>query len=211
MNSKFLFATVAIVAAANVFPAWAADPEPYEFAGLRLGMTMEDFRKMAPTAQGGKAVCTGDAISRDMDVPSIFSLPPELSAAGVKRCAYFGPHPDGKLRPMELDLRGVPATAWSLFYAEGAGAPHRLTQINLWIPTPGYGGVVKMLASGYGPPKVQNSHATIWDNGVSEIVASFQSSAEPSSPIFFIHRALQASLSGKLGGDKPAKAPGKKK
>ncbi|MEO5335542.1 MAG: hypothetical protein H7841_01425 [Magnetospirillum sp. WYHS-4] len=183
----------------------AADPAPYAFGPLRLGMALEDFRQATPTTADQKIFCTGDKADPQIEMPQVFPLTPEMAAAGAVRCAFFGREADGKMRPLQADLADVPATFWALFFSEGKGSPHRLVQINLWIPTPAYGGVVDLFRSRYGFPVTQHAKATIWDNGPSEIVASFEDPTDASAPIFFIHKALQQTFAKRVAPPKDSK------
>jgi hypothetical protein len=211
MKGLFLLATTAVLLGWGSGSAPAAAPQPYEFAGLKLGMTLDEFRRQTPAVPGGQTVCTGERLPVEAELPTVFALPPELAAAGAKRCTYVGLQGDGKLRPLEINIRGVPAETWMLFFAPTRGDAPRLVQINIWIPTSAYGGIVAAFRSAYGDPANQHATATVWSNGVSEIVASYDKPEEALAPIYFIHKALQDSLAKKLGTDQPAKAPEKKK
>lgn len=211
MKGLYLLATTAILLGWGSGSVRAADPQPYEFAGLKLGMTLNDFRKQAPQVPGGQTVCTGERLPVEAELPSVFALPPELAAAGAKRCTYVGLQGDGKLRPLEINIRGVPAETWMLFFAPTRGDAPRLVQINTWIPTSAYGGVVAVFRQAYGAPTDQQATATVWNNGASQIIASYEKPSDELTPIYFIHQSLQDSLAKKLGTDQPAKAPEKKK
>ena len=198
----------------------------YEFPGVRLGMSLAEFRKVAyPEAKGASVVCDGDAQVRDLRPSPELVATGEEASAGVQACGFYrygrilgSLPPEWIVAPLRFGGMPVAATFWFIASRGGPTANRdadvghsRLFRITLRTNVTGWDDVWREATSRYGAPtftsrepfalaprrSIDNLVAT-WDDGASTVVASMREDRPSRSTVRFLHKELNWMVQGRL-------------
>lgn len=167
----------------------------------KLGMTLDDFAKIAPPGTDPKkvkSVCSCDAGQ------SVESVTPEDKDAKVIKCGFWNLAPDGTIahKPHALSVANIECEP-DFRFVETDGV-YRLYEISIAFYNSDFDKIKKALIGKYGEPTGQEVEKLrtemgriypltnlIWDNGVSKIrLANAEGTNTGRAKLRYIHRQL---------------------
>ncbi|MDR3419571.1 MAG: hypothetical protein P4L83_25605 [Nevskia sp.] len=172
MNTRrtSLFALLGGLALGMAMPLMAEDqpapaPQPYDFRGFQPGMSLAEFKAMAPpvdhTAASSTPVC-------------VRLVDPDDAQRSVLRCSWQHQTPDHRSVASVITLGDIPTRAYSfVFFASRKGDEPRLQQIRLAMPSAARARAFRRLSEKFGQPASTDVDDDLWtarwSNGVSSV------------------------------------------
>jgi hypothetical protein len=156
-----------------------APPRLYDFKGVQLESTVEQFRALKhPDGKAGYTACTGDKDSKTDYDTSVFDVEKKL---GVIKCAWFDK--TGSSLPLNLATSGYFTSYYSfLFIRDPIDGAMRLYRIEAPTNSDAMPNVVAALTEKFGKPQIEISSVknglgnsfdqttAYWDNRLSKLV-----------------------------------------
>ncbi|SAL50486.1 hypothetical protein [Caballeronia humi] len=173
-----------MMTACSLAPSLSVAQKPFEFRGLPLGISLDDFRRhqaARATPEGSVAICETDPEAAALGM----SLRNAESLSIACKWAHRG---DGGWQASQAVVDGAPARDHILrFLAMPGEASPRLYRMSFVVDARVLGDFAEALASKYGRSRVENLHGEsrrIWDNATSSITIETSAAASNGRVIY---------------------------
>ncbi len=176
---------------AGLVAVWSAAPQGYDFKGVALGTSLDEFRKMPhPDGKPAKVICTGEKVavtrnysSEPIDVMVFDEVEKSL---GVARCVWItteGQFGVGSTAGLSLAGSGYASYSYGFSFIKDPkdGVP-RLYRYLGTTNVAAYGAIVEALTKKWGTPSLQKGtvqnrigntfekETATWSNSISSLV-----------------------------------------
>lgn len=191
--------------------AGAAEDEPFSFRGIKLGITIDEFRRIPhpemPNDKKAHVRCSTDIKKNEYD---LFHLDSDLKKAGVHQCGFFSSRSSSYHDRISVANIQYVAEPSFHFFAKN-NEPHRLFRIIIPVAVPYTNQLLDALRERYGEPQtstdreVQNafgasfqSRFRMWQNSVSEISVLERAPKLDGTTLMYLHTSLMKELERRL-------------